>query len=191
MTQYWTPEIEKQVGQRVQTVLSDEQLLSIYRKFGAEALRRSSIFHGLDQFMKDERISGDVCLEIGTWTAMTSVVLSRYFREVVTLDLEQYSNPLKHKVLEHLGIENVRCVDIRDNAHKASIAKALKFDFAYMDGNHADDTESDWAITKGSGRVLMHEAWPWQESVWELLHRLPPHEVSWNGCGLALWRASK
>lgn len=186
--QYWTSEIEKQVGDRVQIILRDPQLLSVYQRFGAEVLRRSSVFHGLDRFLLERGARGLRCFEVGTWNALTSVVLSRYFDEVVTVDIAH--NALKHKVLEHLGITNVVCVDIRDNSHKASVANALNFDFAYLDGDHANDTATDWALTRGCGRVLFHEAWPWQEPVWSLVHSLPDREVAHNGMGLALWEGA-
>jgi hypothetical protein len=185
--QFWTSEIEKQVGHRVQIILDDPQLLRVYQRFGAEALRRSSVFHGLDAFLKARGVRGDTCFEIGTWNALTSVVLSRYFRQVVTCDLTVYSNPMKHEILKELGITNVRCVDIADNEEKRRLADRLKFDFAYMDGNHADDTDSDWAICERGGRVLFHEAWPWQTRVWNLVHTLPHNQVAHSGMGLALW----
>lgn len=182
--QYWTAEMEKQVGDRVQTVLGDPDLLAVFQEFGHESLRRSSVFHGLRKFLADQKVRGGTCFEIGTWNALTSVVLSRFFDQVITVDIAH--NELKHKVLAHLGITNVKCIDIDDNNGKAVAARA-SFDFAYLDGNHADDTELDWALTRHCGRVLFHEAWPHQEKVWKLLHQLPREEVAWNGNGLALW----
>lgn len=189
--QFWSESIEKQIGHRVQIVLGDAQLRSVYEEFGAEALRRSSVYHGLDQFMRDTKTRGRVAFEVGTWNALTSVILSRYFDEVVTLDLAVYSNPLKHRILQYLGIKNVRCIDIKDNAEKARIAGRLEFDFAYMDGNHADDTLTDWEVCKPAGRVLFHECWPFQEPVFNLVHSLPQGQVCHNGMGLALWDGSK
>lgn len=185
--QFWTSEIEKQVGHRVQIVLEDPQLLRVYQRFGADALRRSSIFHGLDAFLKSSKVRGDTCFEIGTWNALTSVVLSRYFRQVVTCDLTALSNPMKHEILKDLGITNVRCVDIADNDEKRRLVEKLKFDFAYMDGNHADDTDLDWSLCERGRRVLFHEAWPWQQRVWRLVHSLPYNQVTHNAQGLALW----
>jgi hypothetical protein len=86
-----------------------------------------------------------------------------------------------------LGIKHVECYDIEDNVAKRKIADRTTFDFAYLDGNHADDTAADFEMTKKAGRILFHEAWPFQPPVWNLLHSLPAHEVRYNGCGLALW----
>lgn len=183
--QFWSSEIEKQVGDRVQTILNDPVLLKVFQRFGAEATRRSSIFHGMARFLTEQKVQGRLCFEIGTWNGLTAAVLSRFFDQVVTVDVAH--NPARGEILDYLGITNVRCVDIRDNADKAAIARDLRFDFAYVDGDHANDTESDFAITRRCGRVLFHEAWPHQEPVWKLVNSLPPHQVVHNGMGLALW----
>lgn len=183
--QFWSEAMEKQLGARVQIVLESPDLLSAYQRFGAEILRRSSVFHGLERFLRDQKITGDRCFEVGTWNGLTAVILSKFFKEVVTVDIAH--NEAKHKVLRHLGITNVRCIDIDSNDEKKAYADQFAFDFAYLDGNHADDTLDDWAITKKCGRVLFHEAWPWQVPVWGLVHTLPKDEVVYNGEGLALW----
>jgi hypothetical protein len=177
--------MEKQVGVRVQTILSDPVLFKVFDRFGAEPFRRSSVFHGLSKFLDEQKVKGRRCFEIGTWNGLTAAVLSRYFDEVVTVDIMH--NELKHKILEYAGIRNVRCLDIRDNVHKAEIAKATEFDFAYLDGNHMADTEIDFAMTKKGGRVLFHECWPFQEPVWKLVNQLPHEQVTYGGAGLALW----
>lgn len=187
--QFWTSDMEKQVGDRVQTVLTDPQLLKVYEKFGGAPFRRSSVFHGLAKFMTEQNVRGRLCFEIGTWNGLTAVVLSRFFEQVVTVDIAH--NPARAEILDYLGIRNVRCVDIRDNAEKAAVARDLRFDFAYMDGDHANDTETDWQLTRRGGRVLFHEVWPFQPPVWELVNRLPHDEVVYGGAGLALWRAPR
>jgi hypothetical protein len=184
--QYWTTEMEKQVGDRVQTVLKSPMLLSVYEKFGAAVFRRSSVFHGLEKMLTDNKVSGRCCFEIGTWNALTAAVLSQFFDEVVTVDVAH--NALKREVLAFLNIQNVRCVDILDNGQKAKVASRLDFDFAYLDGDHANDTGSDWELTRGCGRVLFHECWPFQKPVFDLVNSLPPAEVVYGGAGLALWR---
>jgi hypothetical protein len=190
--QIWGETVEKQVGDRVQMVLSDAHLFSAYQRFGAEILRRSSVFHGLDRFMARRGVRGKRCFEIGTWNGLTAAVLSRYFDEVVTVDVAHRA--LKHDLLAHLGITNVKCFDIADNADKAQVWKRFRgdFDFAYLDGNHADDTMTDFELVRVCGRVLFHEAWPFQKPVHDLVFgMLPPDEVSTNGMGLALWDARR
>lgn len=182
---FWSASIEKQVGDRVQIMLADPYLFAAFQHFGAEVLRRSSVFHGLGRFIAEQKVKGKCCFEVGTWHGLTAAVLSRHFEEVVTVDIAH--NELKHDVLSYLGIKNVRCIDIKDNAEKAEVAKRTEFDFAYLDGNHARDTETDFALVRGCGRVLFHECWPWQEKVWKTVHQMPDKQVTFGGVGLALW----
>lgn len=181
--------MEKQVGQRVQTVLDSHDLLKVYQKYGAEVFRRSSVFHGLGRFLAENEIRGRLCFEIGTWNGLTAAVLSRHFDTVVTVDIAH--NALKHEVLKHLGIKNVVCIDIEDNAHKARVAAKYDFDFAYLDGDHTNDTTSDFDLTKRCGRILFHECWPFQKPVWDLVQTLPIEQVQNADNGLAYWDASK
>lgn len=181
----WTSDLEKRLCQRVQIVLSDPRMYDILQTFGAEVFRRSSVFHGLDSFLSANDIRGGNCFEIGTWNGLTAIVLSRYFDRVITVDI--VNNPLKERIIKHLGIDNIRCMNIQDNADKAEVIKQYSFDFAYMDGDHAHDTETDFELVKGCGRVLFHEVWPFQKQVWSLVRSLPPNEVAENGEGLALW----
>ncbi len=119
-------------------------------------------------------------------------MLSRHFKRVVTVDIAH--NSIKHEILAHLGITNVECIDIAGNSEKAGIIKkrcGLEMDCAYMDGNHAEDTEEDWDLVSHCGRVIFHEVWPFQASVWGLVHALPPHQVTINGSGLAIWDGSR
>ena len=185
----WTQETEKRIGRMLQIVLADPDMLAIHHRFGGEVFRRSSIFHELKRFLQTCEVSGDTCLEIGTWNGITAVVLSRFFRRVVSLDI--FHNPVRHEILEHLGIRNVEFVDLEDNAHKRRVVESLQFDFAYLDGNHAEDTELDWNLTNRCGRVLFQECLPMQPPVYNLVRRLPPEEVVYGGVGLALWRKQR
>jgi hypothetical protein len=187
--QYWTTEMEKQVGERVQAVLTNPHLLSVFQKFGPAVFRRSSVFHGLGTFLSQQNVRGECCFEVGSWNGLTAVVLSRFFDRVVTVDIAH--NPMRHEIVSHLGITNIQFIDIADNDEKASVAKRTKFDFAYLDGDHANDTGLDWELTKHCKRVLFHEVWPFQKPVWDLVQQLPDHQVTYGGAGLALWEGRK
>lgn len=186
--QVWTREMEKRLGDRVQTVLHNPKLYKVLQQFGAGVFRRSSIFHGLDEFLSANDVRGRICFEIGTWNGLTAIVLSQYFERVISVDIVH--NAIKHEIIKSLGIRNIRCMDIVDNADKVKVAKQFNFDFAYLDGNHADDTQSDFDLVKDCGRVLFHEAWSFQKPVWDLVHSLPQVQVVWNGEGLALWNSN-
>lgn len=187
--QFWTLDMEKQVGDRLQVILRDPQLLSVFQTFGGEVFRRSSVFHGLGRLLEENKVRGRLCFEVGTWNGLTAVVLSRFFDRVVTVDIAH--NELKHQIIKHLGIQNITCIDIADNAEKADVASKTTFDCAYLDGDHAHDTESDWQLAKRCGRVVFHEVWPFQLPVWNLVHSLPPQQVTFGGAGLALWDGRK
>lgn len=185
--EHWTLAMEKQIGARVNIVLDDPMLLSVFKKFGAPVFRRSSVFHGLGKVLADNNVRGRCCLEIGTWNGLTAALLSRHFERVVTIDIAH--NSMKHDVLNHLDIKNVQCIDIKNNADKAGVIRRIEWpiDCAYLDGNHAEDTEDDWNLTKHCGRVMFHEVWPFQSPVWRLVQSLPPKEVTYGGIGLAIW----
>lgn len=177
--------VEALVNERLHHILDDKDMLSLYQTFGAGIFRRSSIFHNLNRFLIKNNIKGKTCLEIGTFHGITAVVLSRYFEHVISVDV--LDSKYKQPVLDHLGIKNVEFRLVADNTAKAELVKNLKFDFAYMDGDHENDTRLDWELTKGCGTVLFHEYWQEQPPVWDLVNSLPQHEVKIAGC-LALWK---
>lgn len=185
----WNRELEKRLGDRVQTVLHDPRLARVLEKFGASVFRRSSVFHGLDKILSQCAVRGNLCFEVGTWNGLTSIVLSSYFDRVVSVDIAH--NALKFEIIDYLGIKNIRCFNIADNGEKVRLAQRYKFDFAYLDGNHADDTQLDWDLARPCGRVLFHECWPFQPPVWDLVKSLPAEQVVINGEGLALWDSTR
>lgn len=186
---YWNRTMEKLLNDRIQTLLEDAELLKIYQKFGAGYFRRSSIFHGLDEILRKNKVRGELCLEYGTWNGLTAVVLSRYFKKVVTIDIAH--NREKYEVIDFIKRDNIKCINIQSNAEKEEIAKRYDFDFAYLDGNHENDTLLDWGLVKHCGRVLFHEAWPHQKPVWELVESLPKNQVIIGDDGIALWDKSR
>ncbi len=185
----WTRDMEKQVGDRVNIVLCNPKLLMVYELFGGNVFRRSSVFHGLEKFLADNNIRGKRCFEVGTWNGLTAVLLSQRFEEVVTVDIAH--NAAKHEILKCLGIKNVRCVDIGMNSDKADVLRGLTFDCAYLDGNHAEDTEQDFDLVKHCGRVIFHECWPFQEPVWRTVNALPQNQVTYGGSCFAYWDAKR
>lgn len=48
-------------------------------------------------------------------------------------------------------------VDVKDNAEKARVVSAVDFDAAYVDGDHARDTDTDFALVERCGRVMTKE----------------------------------
>lgn len=179
---------EKLFYERFYALHRDRDLVRVYERFGIGVFRRSSVLEGFNEFVRSQNFAGKRCVEIGTCNGLTAAVLSRYFQEVVSIDVAP--NDKKHEIIKFLGIENVRFVDVADNAEKLQVIRALgAFDAAFVDGDHARDTDSDFKLVAGCGRVLFHEYWPAQPPVWKLVESLRPcGKVETRG-KWALWTA--
>lgn len=185
---HWNLEIEKQVI-RHDEILHRPHWEALKNRFGFSIFHRSSIFHDLEKFLEENSITGKRCFEIGTWNGLTSAVLSKRFDEVVTVDIAH--NNIKHEVLGFLGVKNVRCIDIASNADKEGVLQGLDIDCAFMDGNHAEDTETDFNLVKHCGRVIFHEVWDFQAPVWNLVQGFPKPEVLTGGFCFAMWQKGR
>lgn len=161
---------EKLFYERFNCLHRDPVLLRVFEEYGIEAFRRSSVLEGFDEFLRSYMFAGDTCVEIGTLKGLTAFVLSRYFRRVVSIDI--IDDPQKYEIAKFLGVENVEFINVRDNAEKTRVIDALKFDAAYVDGDHAHDTVIDFQLVKRCRRVLFHEAWTAQPPVLKLLATL-------------------
>lgn len=175
---------EKLFYDRFYALHYDPQLLSIFKTFGISVFRRSSVLEGFGRFLLGTKFTGHRCVEIGTCNGLTAIILARHFDEVVTIDVEP--NDIKRQLAAHCGVKNIQFVDVANNADKAAVINRLKFDAAYVDGDHARDTASDFALVKRAGRVLFHEYWPAQPDVWNLVNGLRDGRVVTEG-KLALW----
>lgn len=176
--------VEKTMAARIDAIFCDPLLSQIYREFGGEIFRRSSVFHGFARFLQENEIWGDTCLEIGSWNGLTAAVLSERFDKVVSIDV--VDNPVKREIAKSFGL-NIDFLHVAQE-DKAKAIERLKFDFAYLDGDHAAHTRSDYEITKRCGRVLFHEYWPAQPPVFELVNSLA--NVKTGGTCFAYWQAN-
>ena len=159
------------------------QLLEILELYGRYIFRRTSAF-GLEDFIRKVNFAGDTCLEIGTHYGITAVVLSQYFKKVISLDIT--NEPQKHKIVDDLEIKNIEFISVRDNEQKARVIKILDFDAAYMDGDHENDTESDFELVRRCKNVLFHEYWFIQPQVYNLVNSLD--NVTSDHTWFAHWR---
>lgn len=160
---------------------SNPLIKDVLRKFGKNAFARSSACMEFEAFLKRIHLTGTTALEIGTYQGITAIILSQYFEHVICVSVdEDMRRIIKRDIVEYLGLQKkIEFYDVKNNAQKAMIVNALKFDFAYSDGDHVNDTYSDFKLVKRCGRVLQHEAWPLQPGPWNLMHSLPPEEVVW------------
>lgn len=161
---------EKKFYERFWTLLRDRQLMQVFEKYGPAAFRRSSVLEGFERFIESHGFRGRCCVEIGTLKGLTAIVLARYFERVVTIDIVNDRD--KRDIAAMLGVRNVEFVDVADNSEKAERMAGLQFDAAFVDGDHARDTDSDFELVRKCGRVLFHEHWPAQASVVSLVTRL-------------------
>lgn len=185
--------IEPIVGEIKTGAFSSPLLNSILRHFGRTVFGRSSACMEFEGFLRRLEVRGKTCLEIGTMNGITAIVLSQFFDQVICVSVDVERERLrKHEIIAYLGIKNITFHDVNDNDEKARVINALDFDFAYVDGDHARDTREDFALVKRCGRVLFHEYWPIQPTVWNLVNELPAHEVrkAQYDC-FAYWERSK
>jgi hypothetical protein len=162
--------------------LSNPQLNAIFNRFGEAAFKRCSVMMEFEAFLKAIHARGPGgrrCLEIGTYHGISAVILSQFFESVVCVSVdEDPSKLLKNHIIKYLGIRNIEFHDVRNNVEKYALIEKLDFDFAYQDGNHAEDTVLDFGLVEKCGRVLFHEYWPIQPPVWNLVNALPQNEVT-------------
>lgn len=161
--------------------LRNPLLGKVLDEFGAEAFRRCSVMMEFEAFLVSILPKGAeqmTCLEIGSYNGISALVLSSYFRRVVCVSIDDRPGELlKHRIMAATGVENVEFMDAETNDEKAAIIRELDFDFCYQDGDHLNDTHSDFELSKRCGRVLLHEYWPLQPSVWNLVNELPQDEI--------------
>lgn len=162
-------------------------LRRVAEHFPIDVFRRSSCLDGFDAFLRRTNFSGKRCVEIGTSKGLTAVVLSRYFDEVVTIDIQP--DPERKQIASFLGIKNIRHETIASNKQKAGLLEKLDFDAAYSDGDHTNDTESDFALVERCGRVMFHEYWPLQPPVWNLVNGLRKRGTVVSHGTYAIWNA--
>lgn len=172
---------------------SNPYFAATLKQFGKSAFARSSACMEFESFLMRIGAGGDICLEIGTYQGMSAVILSQFFKRVVCVSVDDdMRRIIKRDIVAFLGIKNIEFHDVKDNVKKAELinSTSAEFDFAYMDGDHAHDTYTDFELVKRCGRVLFHEFWPLQAPVHNLVMSLPAEEitVAHFDC-FAFWRA--
>lgn len=179
---------EKLFYERFACLHNDPQLMQVLERYGIAAFRRSSVLESFDAFIKAQNFSGKCCLEIGTLNGLTAIILARYFDRVVTVDI--VDAPLKYEIADMLGVRNIEFVNVKDNAEKAEFIRSVQFDAAFVDGDHARDTETDFALVGRCGRVLFHEYWESQPLVMQQVRKLGDVDGVVTHGKFALWTAA-
>lgn len=161
---------EKKFYERFYNLHRNNALVRVFQQFGIDAFRRSSVLDGLEPFIQECNFSGEICLEIGTFRGLTAIVLAHYFDRVITVDI--IDQPIKRDIVRHLGITNITFVEVKDNKEKKRYIDLQKFDAAYLDGDHYNDTAFDFGLVQRCGNVLFHEYWDAQKAVCDLVNSL-------------------
>lgn len=177
---------EKLFYQRFAALMNNADLVEIFKAFGYGVFRRSSVLEGFETFLDAHGFRGKRCVEIGTCKGLTAIVLARRFGEVVTVDIVPDED--RAAIAALCGISNIRFETVSGNIEKAALINSLdRFDAAYVDGDHARDTASDFRLVQRCGRVLFHEFWPAQPSVVSLVNLLRAEDRVEIEGKLALW----
>lgn len=179
---------EKLFYERFQALHGNRDLVAVFKRFGIAPFRRSSVLEGFEKFLDANDIGGGRCVEIGTCKGLTALLLARRFDEVVSIDIVE--DPDRDTIARHCKVKNIRFVTVADNAEKARVIEGLTFDCAYVDGDHARDTATDFALVRRSGCVLFHEYWEAQPPVFNLVNSLKSAGRVVIKDKLALWKAA-
>lgn len=172
-------DVDPIIGDITFGAFSNPLLKRVMAEFGKMAFARSAACMEFESFLRRINAGGDTCLEIGTYQGITALVLSQFFKQVICVSVDvDKSRIIKYDIVEALDIKNIRFIDVNDNAEKRKVIEGLEFDFAFSDGDHVHDTVDDFNLVKRCGRVLLHEYWPLQPPVWNLVNSLPQDEVT-------------
>lgn len=158
--------------------IKNKKIFELYKKFGTDIFRRSSIICGFEKVITDifHNNKMKTALEIGTYNGITAAILTDYFEKVITIDI--FDEKIKYKIVEYLGLErDIEFKLVNSEIEKENFINSINFDFAYIDGNHFTYTYSDWMMTRKCGRCLFHEYNPDQKAVYDLISSLPQKEV--------------
>ena len=157
---------EKETNARLRLLHRHPFCRDLMKRFGYDIFHRTSLTHsGFVEFFekfKQPRWEKMTLVEIGTWNGLTSLFLKQYFNRVITCDIED--NPNKYDVWGNTGgIEFILLKPDKEGSFEADKEKIfmndkMKFDFAYLDGNHRKP-DVDWKILNKCKTGLVHEAW--------------------------------
>lgn len=176
---------EKRFYERFWALHRNRDLVKVFKQFGIEVFRRSSVLEGFEDFIIANKFAGRCCVEIGTFNGLTTIVLARHFQKVISIDV--MDQPIKRRIVKALKIDNIEFHEVADNAAKAALIRTLDFDAAYVDGDHARDTKEDFELVKKCRRVLFHEYWQAQPAVWNLVNALRSQGNVVTSGKLAAW----
>ena len=93
-------------------------------------------------------------VEIGTFQGVTSVLLAKYCKKLITIDIHSQAD--RYAIWDSMKIDNIDSYIVRDDAEKAEILKDIDFDLAFIDGNH-NNVIPDIEMCRKCGRLLFDD----------------------------------
>ncbi len=107
------------------------------------------------EFFKNIKIK--IIVEIGTFQGVSTAYMARFAENIFTFDIEDY--PKKYKIWKDFKIINkIHYFTIKNRKEIKNILKNIKFDFAFIDGNHSyKNVKADFELVKHCGKVLFHD----------------------------------
>lgn len=152
-----------------------------------EDVTKFDVFHEIFRYNRCKRI-----VEIGTCNGVSSVYLSKYCDELITIDIE-YSKYAK-EIWDYCGISNINYFVVSSDRAKELLLKNMNFDFAFIDGDHdSPGTQFDFNLVKKCGLILfddyIKEGGVGLLGVKEVVESLPKEELNFYGSKV-LWRAN-
>lgn len=139
----------------------DPAVMKLYDACGFTVFMRSVIpCSGGEIVIRDamQKCRPRVALVIGTNRGVSTAFVALHCEKVYTIDV--IGSDIRPKIWKTLGVEKkIEDFVVPDNKAKYALIKRLSFDFAFADGDHANDAESDFEAVKKCGNVLVHEYW--------------------------------
>lgn len=190
------PKTKEEMIARIKTIPEHRNTLdpfvtTLYDAFGFTVFMRSVIpCSGGEEVIKRvmEQIKPKRAVVFGTNRGVSTARVAQFCEEVHTFDV--VDSDMTERIWGLLGLKNIVKHVIRDNAEKARIVAGLEFDFAFLDGDHERDYQTDFELTKRCGAVLVHEYWP-SSPVMAFMDSLTMGSLRVEGGNFAVWTASK
>lgn len=160
------PTSKEEMLERLQTIEKhrmtlDPAVMKLYDACGFTVFMRSVIpCSGGEIVIRDamKKCRPRVALVIGTNRGVSTAFVAIHCEKVYTIDV--IGSDIRPKIWKTLGVEKkIEDFVVPDNKAKYALIKRLSFDFAFADGDHANDAESDFEAVKKCGNVLVHEYW--------------------------------
>jgi hypothetical protein len=121
------------------------------------------------------------CLEIGTYQGVSACVLSEYFEDVLTIDIEK--QPLTTQIIEYGKVGNITAVLVKNRKDEDAIIKKAftsPIQLVFIDGEHFNgELKKDWeSVNEHCDNILIHDYSPFFSEVYDFVNE--KSKKGWN-----------